>query len=481
MQHSKVKAAVKTVCLVLSLLLVFSGFHQVFRFKYTDGIYGVDRFYALEPNTVDVLNLGSSHMFVDVNPAVLWEDYGISSFNLGGSAQPLWNTYYYLKEALKTQTPKLLVLEAYGTVFSFEYSGPSQIIKNVSALKPSGNKLAALQASVPEGERLGYGLEFIQYHSRYKQLAKADFMGTGVAENPQLFLPMDENWMGSMVPTYITPFEPVSISPSDARSPLLPKTEEYYRKIIELAQSEQIPLLIFKSPYSGYSAADQSVYHEAAEIAGEYGVPFLNFNEDYAKTMDWSTDFADVGHMSYLGSEKFSHMLAGYLHVQYTLPDHRGDTDYVAWDENAAFYRAALENHSLTSISDAETYLNTLAALPETYLIFLSLDGNYMASPYDLRAGLEKLGVPRVDDGTPGAWVHSGGTLVTGFHGSGPYRWSSAEENDDLTVDQTGLYFNRTNYKKVADGLNVLVYNRKTATVAATVGFSAPAGTAPVR
>ncbi|WP_294854974.1 hypothetical protein [uncultured Oscillibacter sp.] len=480
MQHSKVKAAVKTVCLVLSLLLVFSGFHQVFRFKYTDGIYGMDRFYALEPNTVDVLNLGSSHMFVDVNPAVLWEDYGISSFNLGGSSQPLWNTYYYLKEALKTQTPKLLVLESFGASLPFEYSDPGNIIKNISALKPSANKLAALQVSVPEGEWLGYGLEFIQYHSRYKQLAKADFMGTGVAENPQLFLPVDENWMGGMTFLAVSPFEPVSIPASDARSPLLPKTEEYYRKIIELAQSEQIPILIFTSPYFWYSEK-QSLYHEAAGIAEEYGVPFLNFNEDYAKTMDWSTDFADVGHMSYLGSEKFSHMLAGYLHVQYTLPDRRGDTDYAAWEENAAFYRAALENHSLTSISDVETYLNTLVALPETYLIFLSLDGNYMASPYDLRAGLEKLGVPRVDSGTPGAWVHSGGALVTGFHGSGPYRWSSAEENDDLTVDQTGLYCNRTNYKKVADGLNVLVYNRKTATVADTVGFSAPAGAAPVR
>lgn len=61
--------------------------------------------------------MGSSHSFVNFNNGTLYEEYGIASYDLGGSLQPMWNSYYDLKEALKTQTPELIVLEGYGTTY----------------------------------------------------------------------------------------------------------------------------------------------------------------------------------------------------------------------------------------------------------------------------------------------------------------------------------------------------------------------------
>ena len=90
--------------------------HKVLKFKYEDGIYGMETMYRLEDNSIDVLALGSSHSFVDINPSVLYREYGIAGFDLGGSRQPFWNSYYYLKEALKTQKPEVIILEAYAAV-----------------------------------------------------------------------------------------------------------------------------------------------------------------------------------------------------------------------------------------------------------------------------------------------------------------------------------------------------------------------------
>ena len=64
------------------------------------------------------------------NTAVLYEEYGIAAFDLGGSIQPFWNTYYYLKEALKTQNPKVVAIEAYAATQTDLYSDESRIIKN---------------------------------------------------------------------------------------------------------------------------------------------------------------------------------------------------------------------------------------------------------------------------------------------------------------------------------------------------------------
>ena len=79
------------ILLITALVLV----NQVLSFKSRDGLYSMQKFYEQEEGTVDVLVLGPSLAFADINTAVLWNDYGISSFNLAGSIQPMWNTYYF--------------------------------------------------------------------------------------------------------------------------------------------------------------------------------------------------------------------------------------------------------------------------------------------------------------------------------------------------------------------------------------------------
>lgn len=46
-----------------------------------------------------------------MDPFQLYEEQGISSYNLGVMSQPMIGTYYWFKEALKTQNMKLAVIE----------------------------------------------------------------------------------------------------------------------------------------------------------------------------------------------------------------------------------------------------------------------------------------------------------------------------------------------------------------------------------
>lgn len=85
----------KVISFIMIMLILSSIFYKSFSFKYADGIYTLKEFYKERDNSIDVLFLGSSHMFVNVNPSILWKEYGMAGFDLGGSVQPLWNTYYY--------------------------------------------------------------------------------------------------------------------------------------------------------------------------------------------------------------------------------------------------------------------------------------------------------------------------------------------------------------------------------------------------
>ena len=59
-------------------------------------------------NAIDVVMMGTSHVHCGVNTAFLWEKYGIASYDYSGAEQPLWMTYFYLKELYKYQTPKVV-------------------------------------------------------------------------------------------------------------------------------------------------------------------------------------------------------------------------------------------------------------------------------------------------------------------------------------------------------------------------------------
>ena len=67
-------------------------------------------FYNEEEHTIDVLICSTSHISKSILPMELYEDYGITSYNLSTSTQPIEATYYILAEALKTQSPEVFIM-----------------------------------------------------------------------------------------------------------------------------------------------------------------------------------------------------------------------------------------------------------------------------------------------------------------------------------------------------------------------------------
>ena len=73
--------------------------------KREDGITSMKIFYEQPENSIDVLFTGSSHACYNIAAEELYRRHGFSFFQLWGSSQPFWSTYYFIAEALKTQSP----------------------------------------------------------------------------------------------------------------------------------------------------------------------------------------------------------------------------------------------------------------------------------------------------------------------------------------------------------------------------------------
>ena len=452
--NSKIKNIIKFLVVIVVAALLFNHVNGILRFKYGDGISVLDTFYELEDNSVDVLVLGSSHSFEDINPAVLYEEQGMASFVLAASAQPIWNTYYYLKEGLKTQTPELIVLECFCTVHTWNYGNTSHIIKSTHGLKWSEDKWNALKVSVSEEDLFSFFPEFLQYHNRYEDLSAGDFLPYQGRESYY------KTWKGHGDNMATMSFEnPMFVEPVQGME-MLDKIEQYYRMIIELAQEEGIPICIVVSPCAELTQEQQERLYTAKLIAQEYGVIFKDFNYCAGEMgLDYAEDFADSVHLNYKGNEKYSSYLGEFLKSNFQISDRRNDSRYNSWNENVNVREHNIANYELKLTDDWEQYkkkLEQLMATGEYYIIYTS-------------SKEDSYGVNRV--------VYQGEDVIfNSEENGGEYILELSKWNTLYLDGTTSIMMNNTEYSRIEKGYNIVVYDNLLESVADASAFDVDAG-----
>lgn len=293
--------------------------------KHDYGICSITNLYQQEEASVDVLVLGTSLAYTGVNTNVLWAEYGMSAYNLCGAEQPYWISYYYLQEALKTQRPKLILLDAKATTYTKDYSHRGRAILGTSGIADPVTRLKAIHASVAEEDFLSFALGFAQLHSYYKDVTSESFA------YPPNNGGRGPDWKGYIESDVTEQHERPSLVWVDTRKAINARQEEYLRKIVALAQREEIPLMFIGIPNPDY-ANDHLYYNSLWALAAEYGVPCINYNDPKLRYgLTYSTCFADWQHLNVKGSVIFSRKLGEDLRRLFDLPDHRGDERYRSW------------------------------------------------------------------------------------------------------------------------------------------------------
>ena len=400
------KRAAALVVFVALLVGVMSGVNWLFQMKKMDGCYPVQMFYKQEKNTVDVLCLGSSHTYTNINPAVLWDEYGIASYDLAGSNQPLWNTYYYFKEALKYQTPELVVVDVYRAVETEDYQEEARVVMNTFGLRYSKDWAENLKVSLsPTASYMDYFLRFPVYHSRYQELKQMDFQLYNGDVNRENYKGFNLNSISTQVFG-----EYPDVSSVTEVGKMTEKTREYLEKIILLAQENDVPLLLVSAPYMGV-LEDKEIYNQVELVAETYGVEFIDFNEHYTDIgLDLKWDFAEWSHLNYSGSEKYTQYLGKLIEENYEVSDRRGDARYDSWEKNARFYEKQAANVALIKSENKEEYFEKLFAESERYTICVNIAGNMKKKDKKkLKKLLKKYGMDMMEDST---WVFKGGELL---------------------------------------------------------------------
>lgn len=317
---------------VLSAILLYAIY--VITPKYDYGICSMTNFYMQPENTVDVLFVGTSQTYGGVNHSILWDDYGIASYSLATAEQAYWTAYYYICEALKAQSPKLIVLDAKSSTYPDDYSRVGRTIMSTFGIMSPGNRIAAITECAGMEERDKFLLAFPVIHSYAQQVTWNSFL-----------IPPDNegrgnDWKGFIEHDETEQHERPSLVWTKTKMAVNEHELEYFNKILSLCEEKSIPVLLVSYPYPDY-ANDHMYVNSLFTVAEEYGIEGVNYNNpDLRFGLRYSSDFADWQHLNLKGSTNFTRKLGEDIKEMLNIPDRRGESGYESYDRYAEYWFA---------------------------------------------------------------------------------------------------------------------------------------------
>lgn len=466
------KKIAKIIIFCIIFVFMFNYVYRVLAWKDTAGEYysSMDSFYELEQDTVDVLFLGSSHCYCSINNALLWDNYGISSFSLAISGQDLASSYYCFKEALKTQSPKVVCVELYGALFD-GYAVQGNLYRNTLPFQMSFTSYNAVADIAGEEDVMDYWLKWPIIHTRYAELQKEDFDADG-----PVYLGYHAEYHTQTIPELV-PYTGEEVTPIGE------SLEEWIYKMIELAQAEEIELCFFVAPSSA-SQEEQKKYKYVEQMVEEKGIPCIDMIAlKDTLGLDEAQDFIDGAHTNYFGAQKVTSYMGDFLWSNYALTDHYGDERYQVWDENSQVREHEMNNYTLQCTTDLAGYLGILGYLQD-YTIIIGTTGNYLYQEAPILEPLTGIGIYDEFYQTGGVWVIEDAEVI--------FRNTSASFGCNIDLGECDLAINSTDgtrsmvvefveQQKAANGINIIVYDKVLGEVVDSVGFTSEQEYACVR
>lgn len=454
-----------TLLFFLSVLFVLD---KVLMLKSEDGIEQMRSFYKQKPNTVDVIFLGNSHVYCHIDTGILWDEHGMSSFDLGGAEAPAWTSYYFLKEALKTQKPKVIFYEASIAGMREDILMQPEVwsITNNYGMHLNKNRFDQLKNNTSEEMFYKLLIPLETTHARYNELKKDDFVDSNNSINYKGFDPRET----------VVECETPNVKNITDVLPFNEKHEKYIRKIIALAKENSIPIVVMIAPYQ-LSEKEQMHFNYLKQICEEENVTYINYNELYDEIgLDFKQDMAEPLHLNMSGNKKWTEYLGNFIVENYEITDHRGDKNYNSWVKDALINSQNRNRAAMQATKNGYEYLNYINN--ENYILFVTAcEGiDLQLSDTNIKEKLENAGLTE-------AILQAGKTSVicnkellfsssddefSGFINEGDVKLKLYKKEDTNVIN---LMVDEENLELDDKPLNIIIYDRVMKIIVDNVGF----------
>ena len=284
--------------------------------EYPEGSFISD--YYKEENEHDVIFLGDCEAYTTFSPINLYEKYGITSYIRGNSQQLIGASYFILRETLKYEHPKVVVLSVglmrYDKQVKEEYN---RLL--LDKMKWSREKLDLIKYLMLDNENiLSYIFPLLRYHDRITKLNSDDLK--------YLFNDRVVSHNGFIINQEVKPLNTLPSKKVLDSYIFSESNMEYLKKIMKLCQENNITLVLEKSP-TMYPFWYDEYEKQIKDFANTYHLDYYNLLEKKNEIgLNFTKDTYDSGvHLNLSGAIKTTEYFGKILKEKYALQNHQND------------------------------------------------------------------------------------------------------------------------------------------------------------
>lgn len=336
MKRTYIIRLIKIVSLVLVLAVILGLAQRYYMRDTTNNSIRLRGFELEDPHSLDVVVLGASEVYSDFSAVEFYKQTGVTSYPYAYAANPVTFWKYELREILKNQKPKVLLVETNGVVY-----GEDMLYKEASVRYLADNmecmpEKMELVSEYGTDDKLSYYFPIIKFHGEWQArdrmsnaltLAKMDLRGYSLLK-------------GSFSHTAHKKADAkhLDYDPEKKRE-LDPDAEKYLREFLADCQNSGIEHILFvRFPHQITGEKSVRAFercNRAAEIIREYGFDYVDLDA-FCKDagIQKPEDFHNSDHLMMTGQKKFTDFLAKYLTDRFDLePTRLSEKQEKEWKE----------------------------------------------------------------------------------------------------------------------------------------------------
>lgn len=463
----KVGRITKVICFLLVAAMMINMLNTLLKPKWLENEWQSAKtnlsFYDLEDDSIDVAFIGASVIAAGIDPHQLYEETGISSYNLGVMSQPMVGTYFWLKEAINNQHIKLAVIEVKSAGKGSEKE-EAKARKSYDYMEEGLTKVQYAYEYYNSHREDANGMQAVDmyeylfplsiYHSRWSELSFDDF-DFALGNNDSYtrgFAPLTYRFQNAdnFEPTYEAKgkYDGFDID-TDKEYKGNTYNTKYLKRIIKLAKKEKVQLLFTKMPDSEWT---EEKHNYINNIAKKSNIPFLDLNTKenrIAMNFDYSYDAADLVHVNMDGAKKITKYMGEYLKKNYKLTNNKDSGSSVdkAYKAERSNYEQTMTASRMIINKDVTSYLETVCTNDDySVLIASGAKTNPVLSDAQM-SSLEKIGYkPGFEKTASHKGEYGVDFICIKDQGKNFFRWDEQNEGHTKSLKKAGQFADGTDF-----------------------------------
>lgn len=311
--------------------------------QFTTDEVRVRGFYLEPENSLDMVIIGSSAVYTTFNSSIAWKEEGFTSYALATSGAPMGLAKSMVKEVLKTQKPKLILIDLNGIFYNDEAEQREGMTRIwIDNMPFSQNKIDTIRELRGDENILSWCMPLYTYHDNWEKILSC-IRYTNYEWKMRLGNRLPYSFSMRTITGKSKRDKLIDVRNYQDKQELYPLSGQRFTDLLNYLKENNINAAFFNMPryYDEKMLEQRRLLNEAIDLATKEGFRVYDFDKEIDQMkLDPNKDYYNAGHLNMDGQVKATKYIAHRINQDYQLSKGKHSENIeIRWNEEYEAYK----------------------------------------------------------------------------------------------------------------------------------------------